>query len=338
MEEKVVLFQTNSVYEHIQVFLNKRKVNSSNTYKGYIKDIRQFFSIMRNKKLESLDESDLKFKLSDIEQYQTRLATDLNNGKPYAPGSINRKIDSLKSLYKNLEANDYNVKSAWFNVSKIKGDPQSYGIVYWDDVQRMIPIVIKTRKGLIKSLLIETAVVTSFRQDELLRLRWDDVTNINGTWVMQITAKGKVIDRKPIKENLYNRLLEIKQQGQNKIFPLDKNTISSMMIMLRKKLDLPDNITFHSFKKCGINEVYQITNGDIEAVKKQGNHKSFSTTDKHYRNFEEDRNLPSSPNLSIGESIDLTPLENLSREALLQLVKNSSRSTQSELLGSIQKG
>lgn len=331
---QTILLQTKTIYSTIENFINKKALNSINTAKAYESDIRQFFMTVKNKHIEKLLEEDLQTDIDEVEYYQTRLATDLNDGKPYGSSTIERKIGVLRSLYSKLEAK-YDVKEAWFKVDKIKGESKSWGVVSWDEVEKMIEFVRDTRKGNIKASLIETAVITSFRQNELLELEWSNLKQIDGVWVLEVTyqvGKGRKSNMKPINDDLYERLISLKKDN-NKIFDISKKAVGNMMIKMREELGLDDDITFHSLKKCGINEVYELTNGDIMAVAEQGNHSNFDTAYKHYMNKK--KNYSQMACLKIGQKVDLSPLEELSKEDLLELISNSSRSAQMEIINGV---
>lgn len=330
-----ILLQSKTIYSMIENFINKKALNSENTAKAYESDIRQFFMAVRGKHIEMINEDDLKTDVDEVESYQMRLAIDLNDGKPYSPSTIARKIATLKSLYRKFESK-YDVKEAWFNIDKIKGESESWGVVSWQDVEHMIQNVKDTRKGNVKALLIETAVITSFRQNELLSLTWDNIENKNGVWVLTVMSdigKGKKSNSKPINDDLYEKLISLKTDSKDKIFDISKKSVTRMMASLRDELGLDENITFHSLKKCGINEVYELTKGDIQAVAEQGNHSSFSTTLKHYMNKKKDYSKMAS--LSIGQKIDLSELENMSKEELIEAIANASRSTQMDILNNL---
>lgn len=323
-----------SVFGFIKSYLDVKAVNSKNTAKGYEKDIRQFFKTTRGKEIESLTVDDLIFTNQEVEEYK------LNISHMYATSSVERKIASVKNLYSKLEANDYNVKEAWFNVEKLKGECNSWDVVEWSDVQKMIEIALTEDKGDIKSALLETAVVTSFRRTSLLNLKWEHLINKDGVWVLcavnEAVGKNKKNSYKAINNDLAERLFELRDKYKHeKIFPLQQRTVTVMMQRYRQKLNLGDNVTFHSLKKCGINEVYEITGGDIMAVAEQGDHKSFGTTMKHY--MSKKKKFSQMCSLKIGREIDLSPLKDLSHEDLLSLVLSASRSTQIELINKIEK-
>lgn len=338
LAENNVTKMRRSVYSFIVNFLNKKEINSENTSSDYENDIRQFFWMVKHRHIEMLTEHDLIITNEDVENYQVMLATnknkDINKGNPYAPKSIARKISSVKALYGKLEASNYPVKEAWFNVEKIKGDSTPHGVLTLEQVYQMMELAEDEVKGDIKSALLQTAVVTCFRQTSLLNLTWENIERIDGVWVLSVVGKGKKPSKKPINDDLYDKLMAIKEKyGEKKIFPLQKKTVTLMIQRYREKLGLEDDIVFHSLKKCGINEAYELSGGDIMAVAEQGDHQSFGTTMKHYMNKK--KKFSDMIGLKIGLEIDMTKLQNLSKEELIELILKSSRSTQLELISKI---
>lgn len=326
-----MIFSQKSVYGFIRSYLDKKRINSKNTAQSYENDIRQFFHAMKGKSIEGLTVEDLILTNQEVEEYQM----SLSDVEGFAPTTIARKISSVKKLYSKLEANNYPVKEAWFNIDKIKGEGEEYGVLEWSQVQDMMELVKDEVKGDIKVALLETAVVTCFRQNTLLNLTWDNIYKIDDVWVLmaegEAIGKGKKVKGKPINDDLYDKLMLIKEAYNcDKIFPLQKKTVTLMMQRLREKLELDDDITFHSLKKCGINEAYELSGGDIMAVAEQGDHESFGTTMKHY--MKKKKKYSEMIGLKIGKPVDVSPLDELTHEQLLDLVKNASRATQLELL------
>lgn len=328
-----VIFKNDTVYGFIKTFLEKKALNSKNTSSSYETDIRQFFKATRYKNIEDLTIEDLTFTNSEVEEYQVSMSNE------YSHSTIARKISAVKNLYSKLEANDYPVKEAWFNVDKIKGNSKSWEVIDWDTAKDMMMLADREiRKGDVKSALIETAVVTSFRQSSLLSMTWDNLTMMDGVWVLcavdNAVGKGKKESIKPISNELYEKLMLIKKRYNHKhIFPLQKRTVVLMMQRYREKLGLPETVTFHSLKKCGMNEAYEISNGDIRVVAEQGDHADFGTSMKFYLNKK--KKYSEMVGLEIGKEIDLSPLEELSHEELLELVRKSGRAVQRQLLSNI---
>ena len=340
-----------STYEKANVksgvydFLKRHNIGNGeklvSTAKEYERDIKRFFKIMFGKDLDEVEVKDLDLLPNHIEVYQTYLV-DMG----YSSSTVNRGIGAMRALYGYFEENRYSyikkqgkneqtiyITSAIFK--KIKNidlnDSNSYGMLFHEEVQQMIEQSKAHENGLRKSLAIELASVTAYRIEAIVSLNYkENFTYENGVWVIKVVDKNKV-NTKPITEDLYNRLLETKDPDSDKVFNFTARTLQRTIEKLIQELELNDdrNISFHSLKKYSMYEVYKITSGDFLAVAQHGNHASFETSMKYYMLFSND--YSKSPALLINKPVETDVLEEMSKEELLELIKNSSRVTQYEL-------
>jgi hypothetical protein len=88
-------------------------------------------------------------------------------------------------------------------------------------------------------------------------------------------------------------------------------------------------IVFHSFKKASINEVAVITNYDIKAMQRQGNHKDVKTTLNEYA---ESKRFDDLVIVDINYEIPTQEFDELTHEELLALVKSMDRNTHLKML------
>ncbi|AKQ08556.1 integrase [Bacillus phage PBC2] len=325
----VVQFNTEddkNVFTCIKTFLDRTEQNSFNTRKTYERAIRDFFRTMRNKEIEDLVEADLIFKKPQIETYQVNLK---NSSKA---STVNNKMSALKKCYDKLEDYGFEVKSSWFNVERYsEHDKESYDPMTHEEIIEAIKIVSKTRKGFEKGLLIRLAYSTAFRKESLLQLKWSDISNKDGQWLVKTLGKGNKIDYKKISDDLYEELMKQKELvGGERIFQLTNKTVNKMLNYIRENIDFGDRrITFHSLKKSSIQEVAIITNYDLKAMQRQGNHASSSTTLDIYMKDKEVEDLVV---VDINTHIPLERLNDLSKEELIELITNADRNTQIKLL------
>ncbi|MGG3045809.1 tyrosine-type recombinase/integrase [Bacillus anthracis] len=327
------------ITKSIETFLEGKGLKSANTKTTYTKSISQFFEDTRGKKLDELVMSDLVFTFEEVQNYQISLTKVMKDkeGKvrKYKNKTINGKIDAVRSLYKYLMSNDYPVKRAWFDIDNLtEFDSDSYSVITWEVAEQFINAVKGHKDGEVKSLLIELAVVTSYRLDSMLEMTWDCFGEKNGVKCVKVLGKGQKWDEKPIKKELFERFMELKKQSNSdKVFPsnLYARAVTRMMDKLKKELGIVDkNLTFHSFKKCGMYEVNVITGGDIKEIQRQGNHSSELTPLKFY--MEQSKDLSQMPCLQIGEQVDLSPLESLDKDELIKLIMSSGRDVQTKLM------
>lgn len=329
LNENVVQFNPKddkNVWSCINTFLNRIEQNSKNTRDGYERAIRHFFKTMRNKKLEDLVEGDLIFSKPQIETYQ------VNMKNSFKGTTVNTKMSALKKCYTKLEDYGFDVKASWFVLDRYdEHDKESYDPMTHEEVIRAITLVAKTRKGFEKGLLIRMAYATAFRRESLLELKWTDIINRDGVWFVKTIGKGNKLDHKKLSNDLYDELMKQKELiGGEKIFQLTKKTVQKMMDYIRDNMDFSERvITFHSFKKSSVNEVALITNYDLKSMQQQGNHANITTTLNDYM---AKKNLDDLVIVDINYHVPVEKFDDLSKEELVNLIKDADRSIQIKLL------
>lgn len=330
--EKVIQFNIKddkNVWACLNTFLNRIEQNSMNTRKTYERAIREFFKVMRNKKVENLVESDLIFSKPQIETYQTNIKNK------YKASTVNNKISALKKCYIKLEDYGFNVKPSWFDLDRYsEHDKTPSDALAHQEVIDVINLVSKTRKGFEKALLIRVAYSTAFRKTAISNLKWTDIIKREDQWFLKALDKGNKWDYKKISDDLYDELMKQKELvGGEKIFELTNKTINKMMSHIRDNIDFGErNITFHSFKKSSIKEVALLTNWDIKAMQRQGNHADATTMLNFYM---EEKALDDLVIVDTNYHVPLEKFDDLSKEELLNLIKNADRNVQVKLLQDI---
>lgn len=350
-KDNVVIFTNGAVYNDIQAFLYRKNIGASDINKlegtsaEYNRDINRFFKMM-GKQIETLTISQLDMNRSDMERFQIQM-----KALGYKSSTINRNTGSLKSLYNYFEENRYKYKdkdSEWVYIKGIMAnvddlelnDSVSYGIFNNDEVKEMIELAKSLPNGITKSLAIEFASVTSFRIEAVTNIALKNFAYKDNTWVATTVDKNKV-NEKSVNSDLYERMCDNKVYGRignsDCFFDLTSKTLERTIKTLTEMmgLDLERNLTFHSLKKYGMREVYDITGGDFLSVKNQGNHESFETSEKYYLEFSKD--YSKMPSLLIGQEIDMTPVEALTKEELLKLIESCGRGLQYQLLNKLNR-
>lgn len=329
MNKKVVQFNPKNdknVWACLKTFLDRIEQNSKNTRDTYERAIRDFFKAMRNKDIENLVEEDLIFTKPQIETYQVNLR------KRFKSTTVNNRISALKKCYTKLEDYGFDVKASWFVLDRYKEyDKESYDPMTHEEIIQAINLVSSTRKGFEKGLLIRMAYATAFRRESLLELKWTDLVNREGIWFVKTLGKGNEWDYKKISNDLYDELMKQKELiGGEKIFQLTKKTVNRMMNYIRENIDFGDRIiTFHSFKKSSINEVALITNYDLKAMQRQGNHANVATTLNDYM---AQKSLDDLVIVDVNYHVPVEKFDELSKEELVSLIKSADRSIQIKLL------
>ncbi|MGM1044864.1 MAG: tyrosine-type recombinase/integrase [Bacillota bacterium] len=317
----VVGLHTGSVYEDILTHINS--FESSFTSQNYKNSLTRFFMWMRGKELADLTEEDLRIRNADIVKYRNYLKEikDEEGERKYSNNSINNNIAAIQSLYSFLEKNEYNVKVIVTKIKPLADDSKRCGTLYTHEAKKMADLISSTKKGIEKSALIHMAYTTSFRKSSLLNIEWDDIVKHSKYDYYEVTVIGKGGKRHvvPISSELYNQLLQIKEQTyykrytDNKIFHLSNTTIQEMMEYLKEQLNIsPDrNVKFHSFRNVA--SMY----GTLEEAKDHYNHSSYNVTEK-YRH--KDNDLSNSLSLRIENKIKDDIFENLSKEELIEII------------------
>lgn len=333
-KNNVVQFNTDedvNVWNCIQTFLNRVEQNSKNTRATYERAIRNFFLTMRGKELEDLVDKDLIFTKPQIETYQVNLRNQFKST------TVNNRISALKKCYSKLEEYGFEVSPSWFDLDRYdEHDKESYDPMTHEEIILAINLLSKTRKGFEKGLLLRVAYATAFRKQAILNLKWTDIVNRDGQWLLKALDKGNKWDYKKISDDLYDELMKQKELvGGEKIFKLTNKTINRMMNDIRENIDFGErNITFHSLKKSSINEVALITNYDLKAMQRQGNHANANTTLNDYM---KNKSIDDLVIVDINNEAPVDKLEDLNKDELLKLIGLADRSTQIKLLQNIDK-
>jgi len=323
---KKKVYELKFIKEKVINFLNDKSENTALNYKV---DINQFTQYFFKKDWECVLEEELeKIEANDIVTYKNWLR------EQYSNSTVNRRINSMKSIFGYLEADNPKIRKAIFKVTKsLMENPDSYGSLTWEEVCEMIERAKKYPDGEEFSILIEVAVKTCIRLSALLSLTWEQIYDKNqkgeNIKVIEVIDKGQP-HIKPISEKLYQRIETLK--GNEVVFRhFHPHKVGKYIEKLCKEMNISEkrNIKFHSFKKAGINYVFDTT-GDIMLAQQQGNHKSSTTTMKSYLQNKED--LRDIPSYTMGEDINLDDLNNLSKEQLLEAINKLRSSSKLELL------
>jgi site-specific recombinase XerD len=318
-----------SVAERIETFLENKANKSKHTAIAYAGDIKQFFMFMCGKHINDLTLDDIIYSHTDVVDYQNYLSEQYPKGS-----TVNRKIASVKSMMEFLARDDDRIRIEVYNVDKMDENTDKYGSLSVDEWMKMCELVKSQEKGEEKSVLIELAGRTSIRLSALLSIKIDNIRLIDGVYAVDVTDKGNKKDLKAITVELFERMNKLAEQhADGTVFGLARNTIHNMMDTLCSEMNIPENrnIVFHSLKKVAINDILN-TSGNIMQAQLQGNHSSANTTLKHYAQVQREHNLKSAPGLYLGKDIDLSVLDGMSAEQLLEVIKKLSRSSQSEIL------
>jgi integrase len=325
--ENVVAFNQGTVNEDIQIFLETRE--SISTKRSYEKAIKDFFIYLRNKAIADLNEEDLVFKHKDILRYQNHLK------RKYKAKTVNARINSIRSLFKFLAKNEYNVNTIVFEVKSVsENDSETIG--FFDSYNEAMLMVAKAKelpRGEMKSVLFDLGTHTSVRLSALLNLRLRDFESIDDEkYLVRAIDKQNEVQEKAITKELYERIEYIsKDKKRNEsIFDITSRQISNDIVKLVEMMEIGKdrNISFHSFRKVAA--MYEITeNNDLVAAARALGHSSIQTTYEYYVKYNRDYNSEAS--ITMGKEENIDNVEKLDRDQLISIIKKSSKYNKREL-------
>jgi integrase len=343
---KVIGFQSaNTLAEDIMTFLND-KAFSPKTREGYTTSIKEFIHYFcKGKDIATVTEEDLveyeddkpvKFKFSNaqIKKYRNYLSD-----KGLANVTVNTKMSGINSLFTELAKDRPYFNIAVFKVKPLANVSESYDDFTSEEIEMMFEKAKEYPNGLEKYLLLKMAAVTSFRVSSLLNLTWKHIKKHNED-VYVVTAKGDAIgkgkkkDEKSINKAFYEELLQLKGNHEDdKIFHMHRKSAWDLIKKLVDDLNLnptgEKNLTFHSMKRWGGNEVLDRTN-DLRLTKIQMAHSSETTFLKNYNRKMKDPTQ--CPSLLLLEEIDEDVFKEASHEQLLQAIDSMNNGVKMQLI------
>lgn len=333
----VVNLPVHNVYNTIQTFLDYKGERSNNTKIAYESDIILFFQIMRNKSLNQLTYEDLLFTKEQIITYRKqlqRIKTSKGERK-YSNSTINRKINSLRSLFEFLSECEYKVNKGALSLDDLpENDSEEIGYLTLNEVETMVEVAKSHPNGIEKSIFLELAWKTSLRMDALLSLRWKNFKKVDNDdiWLVVAIDKGNKKREMPITNDFYQRILQLKgnKKKDDKVFSFGKTTVHNTMELLKEQLQIDEdrNVSFHSIRKFLID--WLIEQGDLKGAAQHAGHSSIETSWKHYAN--KHRNYRSMAGILIENKVDCSVLETLSKEELLTIIMKSNQFVQNQLI------
>lgn len=314
----------NSVFEDIMGYINLGH-HSDNTKVAYEKGIRDFFSLVIKKEIEYLTIADLKIKKKDVEKFRNILQED-----GIANSTINSKVASLRGLYTELKANEYDLDVDFFKaIKKLDENPNSYGFFTQSEALELIELAKKEkRKPEIKSMLVSFTLETCIRLSAALSVKWSDfiVDGVNDV-KLSVIDKGNKDYRAVVSYEFYKDLLKLKSDSDF-VFDLSPTNIDKMMQRLRIKLNIDPNrnLTFHSLRKTGVEFKFNQNGRDIRVAQQAANHspKSLNVTVGTYLTKDE-YGVKGIISNSYEKQENL--LDNLSLEEIKQVLKSLDDST-----------
>lgn len=344
---KIIGFTNNSITEDIYTILTDGKL-SKTTVESYRIHLNEFISYFcKGKDLSNVTLDDLivrdthgepkqfKFTYNDIRRYRSHL---LKLPKLLSNNTVNHKIACARAVFKELAKDRPYFNIAVFDLKRLDSDEESYGDFSHEEIKMMIEKAKTYANGEEKSMFILLSCITSFRVSSTLNLTWKHIKKHDDeTYVVyaqgKATGKGNKKDEKSISRDVYEQLLELKGKHEDdKIFHMSRKSVWEFMKMLIVDLGLDvegeRNLSTHSLKNFGINQIYEITK-DIKLMQQQGNHSNPSTTIKHYRKLSKDPKK--NPSLLVMTEEDTSIIQEATLEQLLKAICQCDENTRIQI-------
>ncbi len=276
-----------SVNNDINIFLSQ--YHSGDTKKEYLRDIKEFFQFIQGKDLNELTKEDVthvqgeKMLKNHIIPYVNYLL------QKNVPDTVNRKISTMKALYREFKGYGYDVDNSIFSVKVPKSSSTGYDVLRSDEVEIMAELALKERfQGDQLHCFILLSAVTSIRVDALLsaelkNIHFDSEQNY---YTIRTIDKRQTNVEAPFEQDLYNKLMLIERNGSQKLFPdLKVDKVCKSIKRLAVKMGLPSHlrIVTHSLRKAAPTWEGK-ESGNLEKVMAQLNVKSPVTAARYMRN------------------------------------------------------
>lgn len=274
-------------------FMDSRR--SNRTREEYESRIDEFFSMTLKLRYRGMDF----IKIEDIELIEkndviNEFITPLKE-RGNSESTIITKINSVRSFYNELLSNNIKVNPMIFK-HNLKKKTKHHVAMSHQEVLNLIDFMNSETDGLEKYLLAKMFFHTANRKTASVHMTWDeierkrDVSTGENIWVVLSEDKGEKITGKPISDDFYNELCQLKRDDTNKLFPVLSSSEGAYKRFERslKKFGkaIGKNLTIHGFKATAITIAFQMTK-DIELCRQLGGHSDISTTGIYIREEED---------------------------------------------------
>lgn len=261
-----------------EIFLKNEKNYSKNTYNSYILDIKDFINFT-NKNIDNINEN-------DINNYISKKIKVLSDK------SINRKISSIRMLYKYLSTY-LNYDNVAEDIKSIKRKKQLPKYLTNEEIDKLFDINLNTKYDYRNKAILELLYSSGLRASELINL---DTTNIDfDNKVINVYGKGKKerivplseIAIKYLKKYIYEYRVKFFVKGKpitdalflnNHGTRITRNALNLILKNLSKEKKIDKEITPHVLRHSFATHL--ISNGaDIRTVQEILGHENVSTTE-----------------------------------------------------------
>ncbi len=311
----------------INEFLEDKRTRSIDTFRNYSNDIniicrdlfKHEYKYLTKEELESLT-------VDDLIVYRDYLYKEENEygERKYSNATINRRLSSFKSLVKYLKARgkiNFPVSDMMTLLKNLPNESVEIDVLSMKDAERCLEFFKLRKNGYPVYLASKLSIDTGLRSREILTLTWKQFYVQEDKVIVKskgkIKGKGKKDWEKEISLELYNEVLELKEEGKDKVFNITYSFIAKVMKEAIKELKLDDkDYSFHSFRKLAATNMHELTN-DIIGVKEFLNHSNLNTTQRYVKS----KKYGMTGVYSLGDKIDKDLYKKVDKDLLLEVIE-----------------
>ena len=258
-------------------YLSLQKNCSSNTLRGYRRDIFQFINFLKKNKINS-------FKSISYQDLLSYLGYLRNCG--YSETPIGRKVASLKSFFKFLSARKIIKSNPVALLSSPKKPDRLPDFLTLEEVEKILNIPSKKNwQSLRDKAILELLYSTGIRVGELTSLKIEDIDFFQE--LIKVKGKGKKERIVPIGSYALKALIEYIERRPNKkeknVFlnkygkPLSERSVERIIDKFSKKAGIGKKITPHTFRHTFATHMLD-RGADLRTVQELLGHERITTT------------------------------------------------------------
>ena len=309
---------SNEVSDIYDSFIRNNYRNSQKTGEEYARRIEEFCNMVFDKSVKFVTAEEFsQLKSVDIEsRYVQKLEGNGNSNS-----TITTKLRSVKSFTTELSRNDISVNPAIFNI-KIKKTTKHHQALSKDELMDMYEFMkAESVMGTEKYLIAKTLFITGNRRTATFNMNWSDIEkkcDVSGAevWVITVKDKGGKVVEKPIADEFYEELCQLKGESE-KVFTMNPKTFWRSIKKYGAVID--KDITIHSLKATALTLGYQMTK-DINLCKQLGSHSSIATTELYIK---EEKSYSNQISFLTSSTQDDSILDSMTHEEMIQFLEEN---------------
>jgi len=254
-------------------YLKYEKNFSDHTIINYRIDLEEFYNYLNGKKINTID-------VNFVREYLKELYN-----KKYSSSSISRKVSSLKSYFKYLEAENKIKTNPMSLISNPKKEKKLPNFLNYNDLEKLLNTPDKdTEEGIRDSLILEMLYSTGIRVSELVNI---EIKNINFE-EHKILVLGKGNKERYVYygtkcQKILDDYLKIRKANTNYLLvnkhgnKLNERTVRKIIEETTKKARLNVHVTPHVLRHTYATHMLN-EGADLKSVGDLLGHENLSTT------------------------------------------------------------